>query len=557
MAPCWAVAPVFAPSAPSFGFRGRDGPPLPSTEVLTWNLGDLFESVAEAVPEREAVVSDLARLTYADLDRRSNQLARHLAGVGVSAGDRVALVLRNGHEYLEGMLAAFKLRAVPINVNTRYTTDEMRYLLNDARPTVVIHEPDLVDVVPTAVAELHPVPVLLARSAAYEAALAARSGDRIEVERSGDDHYLLYTGGTTGLPKGVLWRHEDLLFSALGGGNADGDPATAPEQVADNARVHRSRCLPASPFTHGTAQWMALSTLLAGGTLVVDTGDRFDAERLLDLADRERATLLVIVGDAFARPLADALTTSPERWALDDLLVILSGGAVLSPTVRNELLTLLPWVVVVDGYGTSETGGQGQMPAWAGQVSETLPRFHVDEDTAVLDDGGRPAPPGSGLVGRLARRGRIPLGYHDDPAASAETFAVLDGQRWAIPGDLARVEADGSITLLGRGASSINSGGEKVFPEEVEMVLKAHPAVFDAVVIGVPDERFGQRVAAVIQVRAGRDLAPADVDRHCRDRLAPFKVPRRWVEVTEVRRHPSGKADLRWALEQVLEAPAR
>jgi fatty-acyl-CoA synthase len=521
--------------------------------VLTWNLGDLFESVADLAGDREAVVSDVARLSYADLDRRSNQLARHLADLGVGAGDHVALVLRNGHEYLEGMLAAFKLRAVPINVNTRYTTDELRYLLTDAAPTVVIHEAHLADILPAAVADLQPAPVLFDRSSGYEEALTAQPGRRLELARSGDDRYLLYTGGTTGLPKGVVWRHEDLVFSALGGGNADGDPAETPEEVAENARRGRSRCLPASPFTHGTAQWTALSTLLAGGTVVVDTGEHFDAARLLDLAERERASLLVIVGDAFARPLADTLSASPERWALDDLLAILSGGAVLSPTVRQELLELVPWAVVVDGYGTSETGGQGQMPAWAGQDSGALPRFHVDEDTAVLDDGGRPAPPGSGLVGRLARRGRIPLGYHGDPQATADTFVVLDGQRWAIPGDLARVEGDGSITLLGRGASSINSGGEKVFPEEVEMVLKAHPAVFDAVVIGIPDDRFGQRVAAVVQVRAGRTLERSDVERHCRDRLAPFKVPRRLVEVAEVRRHPSGKADLRWALERVLD----
>lgn len=523
--------------------------------MLTWNLGDLFESVADAIGEREAVVSDLARLTYADLDRRSNQLARHLAELGVQPGDHVALVLRNGHEYLEAMLAAFKLRAVPVNVNTRYTTDELRYLLADAAPTVIVHEAHLADLLPHAVADLEPRPVLVDRSTGYEEALHAQPGHRLEVQRSGDDRYVLYTGGTTGLPKGVVWRHEDLVFSALGGGNADGDPAQAPHEVAENARRNRSRCLPASPFTHGTAQWSALSTLLAGGTIVVDTGERFDAARLLDLAERERTTLLVIVGDAFARPVADTLTAEPDRWALDDLLVILSGGAVLSPTVRQELLELLPWAVVVDGYGTSETGGQGQMPAWAGQATGTLPRFHVDEDTAVLDDGGRPAPPGSGLVGRLARRGRIPLGYHGDAEATAETFVVLDGQRWAIPGDLARVEGDGSVTLLGRGASSINSGGEKVFPEEVEMVLKAHPSVFDAVVIGIPDDRFGQRVAAVVQVRSGRTLAPADVERHCRGRLAAFKVPRRLVEVDEVRRHPSGKADLRWALERVLEAP--
>jgi acyl-CoA synthetase (AMP-forming)/AMP-acid ligase II len=512
--------------------------------VLTWNLGDLFEAVADAVGDRTAIVAGTTRLTFNELDERANRLAQRLAAVGVGPGDRVALVLRNGNEYLEAMLAGFKLRAIPINVNTRYTTDELAYLLADADPRAVIAEPDLIERIAPNVA---PGTWLVARGEGYEAALASARPDRLPIQRSGDDRYILYTGGTTGLPKGVVWRHEDLLFAALGGGNPGGDPAAWPSEVVANALTGRTRCLPASPFTHGTAHWTALSTLLHGGTVLVDEGPTFDAERLWDLAERERASILVIVGDAFARPLADALTAAPDRWSLDDLLVVLSGGAILSPSVRDDLFVHLPWVVVVDGYGTSETGGQGQMPVWAGQETGTLPRFHVDEDTTVLDDAGRPAPPGSGLVGRLARRGHIPIGYHGDPVGGTETFVELDGERWVVPGDLARVEADGSVTLLGRGTSSINSGGEKVFPEEVEMVLKAHPSVFDAVVVGVADERFGQRVAAVVAPRAGHVVDVEALERHCRTRLADFKVPRRVVSVPEVRRRPSGKIDLAWA----------
>jgi acyl-CoA synthetase (AMP-forming)/AMP-acid ligase II len=522
--------------------------------VLTWNLGDLFEGVADAVTDRTAIVAGDVRLTFGALEERANRLAHVLAEHGVGPDDRVALALRNGHEYLEAMLAAFKLRAVPVNVNTRYTTEEVEYLLQDARPAFVLHEPDLAERVASALADRPAGVTTLARGTEYEAALAAADPDRPVIERSGDDHYLLYTGGTTGLPKGVLWRHEDLLFAALGGGNPGGDPATEPAEVVTNAVAGRTRCLPASPFTHGTAHWTALSTLLHGGTVLVDVGAAFDARRLWDLADREAATILVIVGDAFGRPLDDALGEEPDRWALDDLLVILSGGAVLSPVVRDSLLAHLPWTVVVDGYGTSETGGQGQMPIWPGQPPTSLPRFHVDGDTAVLDDAGRPAPPGSGLVGRLARKGRIPLGYLGDPDASAETFVVLDGQRWAVPGDLARVESDGSVTLLGRGASSINSGGEKVFPEEVEMVLKAHPDLFDAVVVGVADDRFGERVAAVVAPRPGRVVDLDALDRHCRRHLADFKVPRRVVTVDQVRRRPSGKVDLEWAAATVAAA---
>src|SRR4051812_43440876 len=464
-------------------FRAAARPSIASPPVLTWNLGDLFEGVADAVADRIAVVAGDTRLTFAALDERANRLGHVLAAIGVGPGDRVALVMRNGHEYLESMLATFKLRALPVNVNTRYTSDELRYLLHDAEPVVVIHDEDLAERIDAAMDA--PVP-RLARGPAYEAAIAGAPAHRPDVARSGDDTYVLYTGGTTGLPKGVLWRHHDLLFAALGGGNPGGDPVSTPDEVVEHAQRGRTRCLPASPFTHGTAHWTAFSTLLNGGRVIVDTGTAFAADRLWDLAVAEGATILVIVGDAFARPLADALAEHPGRWPLDDLLVILSGGAVLSPVVRDALLEQVPWVVVVDGYGTSETGGQGQMPVWAGQTQASLPRFHVDEDTTVLDDAGRPAPPGSGLVGRLARKGHIPIGYLGDEARSAETFVRLDGERWAIPGDLARVEADGSVTLLGRGTSSINSGGEKVYPAEVEIVLKAHPDVFDAVVVGIP-----------------------------------------------------------------------
>jgi len=522
--------------------------------VESWNLGDLFEGVADAIGDREAVVSGEVRLTYRQLDQRADQLAHVLAEWGVGVGDHVGLLLRNGHEYLEAMVAAFKLRAVPVNINTRYTTDELRYLLQDAAPKVAIHEADLTDSLETALHDGSLTTRTLSCDDYTDVVAAAPTG-RLAIERSGDDRYLLYTGGTTGLPKGVVWRHEDLLFSALGGGNPGGEPVSSPAEVTERARSGRTRCLPASPFTHGTAHWMALSTLLSGGTVLVDPATTFDAARLWSLAEHERASILVIVGDAFARPLADALAAGPDRWQLDDLLVIVSGGAVLSGSVRQDLLTHLPWAVVVDGYGTSETGGQGQMPRWVGEDTTTLPRFHVDEDTAVLDDAGRPAPPGSGLVGRLARRGRIPIGYHGDPDGSAETFTVLHGQRWAVPGDLARVEADGSVTLLGRGSSSINTGGEKVFPEEVEIVLRSHPSVFDAVVVGVPDERFGERVAAVVQARPGGDLECGALDRHCREHLAAFKVPRRVVFVAEVVRRPSGKADLTWARQLVAGAP--
>ncbi|MCU1351393.1 MAG: AMP-dependent synthetase, partial [Acidimicrobiales bacterium] len=503
--------------------------------MVTWNLADLFESVADAVPEREAIVAGTRRFTYAELDERANRLAHVLCEAGVGPGDHVGLALRNGCEYVEGTLAAFKLRAVPVNVNYRYTVDELRYLLTDADVAALIMDPDLVERVHEATGGLVRTGAELVRGPQYEAALAAAPAHRPPVTRRGDDLYVLYTGGTTGHPKGVMWRHQDVFFAALGGGNPGGEPVTKPEEVAERARVGRTRLLPASPLTHGAAHWTSLSTLLNGGTVILVNGT-FQADVVWTMAEQERASVLVIVGDAFARPLADALAAEPDRWALDELLVILSGGAILSPVVRTALLAHLPSAVVVDGYGTSETGGQGQMPVWPGQAGGALPRFHLDEDTAVLDDAGRPAPPGSGLVGRLARKGHIPVGYHGDPERTAATFPLIDGERWSVPGDLARVESDGSVTLLGRGSSSINSGGEKVFPEEVEAVLKAHPAVFDAVVIGLPDALWGEQVRAVVQLRPGHDVPAAELQDHCRTHLADFKVPRRVVLVDVVPR---------------------
>jgi acyl-CoA synthetase (AMP-forming)/AMP-acid ligase II len=526
----------------------------------SWNLADLFEGVVDRVGDREAVVAGPARLSYAELDDRADRLAAVLAEHGVGAGDRVGIALRNGHEHLEALLAAYKLRAVPFNVNYRYTAAEMTYLLGDARPTVVLHGPDLGDAIDPAVAALREqgedVVALVGRGRPHEDRLAAAPPGRPDpAGRGDDDRYLLYTGGTTGMPKGVEWRHEDILFAALGAGRGaavlDHEPPDVPRtpaELVERATDGRARAVTASPLIHGTAQWVALGTLLAGGTVVTLPSSTFVAADLWDLVVAEQASLVVIVGDAFARPLADALTAEPERWVLDSLVAIVSGGAVLSPAVRAELTGHLPWVAVVDGYGTSETGGQGNAVVWPGQDASPAARFPLGDHTAVLDDDLEPLIPGidTGRIGLIARRGHIPLGYRNDPERSAATFPVIDGQRWAVPGDLGRVEADGTVTLLGRGASSINTGGEKVFPDEVEAVLKAHPDVFDAAVVGVPDDRWGERVVAVVAARPGRTVAADDLDAHCREHLASFKVPRRIVEVAEVRRLPSGKVDHRW-----------
>jgi len=524
----------------------------------TYNLADLWESVVDSVPDREALVCGTRRLTYAAVEERANRLAHALAARGVEAGDHVGLYLYNGTEYLEAMIAAFKLRAVPVNVNYRYVEGELRYLLDNAEAkAVVLHR----ELAPRLATIQHDLPALraavwvddesnadvtLSESVEYERALAAASPARDFGPRSPDDLYILYTGGTTGMPKGVMWRHEDIFFGALGGGGI-GNHISLPEEITERARAGMTRCLPACPFMHGTAHWMAFGALYTGGAVVIDDHRHLDPEHVWRLVASEHVNFLVFVGDAMGRPLAEAIDRLDPSVDLSAPLIMVSGGAVLSPSVKRELAVKLPNAVVIDGIGASETGGQGQMIVTKDGEIPSQPRFAMTEDNTVLDDDLQPAP--VGVVGMLARRGHIPLGYFKDPEKSAATFPVVDGVRWSVPGDHARIEEDGTITVLGRGSVSISTGGEKVYPEEVEGVLKAHPDVFDAVVVGVPDERWGERVVAVVQPRDGCHVSVDELGKHARTQLAGYKVPRDVVEVDTVVRSPSGKPDYRWAKE--------
>jgi acyl-CoA synthetase (AMP-forming)/AMP-acid ligase II len=522
---------------------------------VEFNLADLWERVVDEIPDHEALVCGDRRLTYAEADARATRLAHHLAGHGIGPGDHVALYLYNGTEYLEGMIAAFKLRAVPINVNYRYGEDELRYLLADSDARAVVFHREFA---PTLGAVRGELPLLrtfvevddasaapsLADATEYEAALGAASDERDFPPRSADDLYILYTGGTTGMPKGVMWRSEDIFFGAFGGGNLGDAPITAPEQVVDTFDLHR-RGLPACPFMHGTAHWMAFATLYSGGTVVVSPEHHFDHAQLWRLVESERVTFLVIVGDAFARPLVEAYDRLDPPVDVSPLTVVLSGGAVLSPSVKAAWVERLPGTLLIDGFGASETGGQGQSVSAAGGTIESVARFNVNDETTVLDDDLRPV--GPGVVGKLARRGHVPLGYYKDAEKTAATFPVIDGVRWSVPGDHARIEDDGTITVLGRGSVSINTGGEKVYPEEVESALKSHDEVFDAVVVGVPDERWGERVTAVVQPRAGASPSLDRLADHVRAQLASYKAPRELVLVDAIVRSPSGKPDYRWA----------
>jgi acyl-CoA synthetase (AMP-forming)/AMP-acid ligase II len=533
---------------------------------MKWNIADLFESVVDAVPDRMALVCGDRRLTYAELEARANRIAHHLASVGIGPGDHVGLYLRNGTEYLETMLGCFKLRAAPINVNFRYVEDELRYLLRDSDCAVVLCHRDLAPRVARVAPDLPAVRQWIVvedgsgvetpgfATQSYDAAVAAASPARDFAERSPDDLFIIYTGGTTGMPKGVMWRHEDAFYACLMGGDpGNPNPPARPEEVAERARAKTPLVMmPAPPLIHGAAQLGSLIGFLQSFEIVLVP--RFDPDLVWETVEREKVQTISLVGDAMARPLAEALGRAAATRDLSSLIVISSAGALLSPAVKDQLRAHLPKLLIIDAFGSSETGSQG-MDA-GGALPEGGFKFRMNADTTVLDDALRPIEPGSGQVGMLALRGRIPLGYYKDPAKTAKTFVTVGGERWVMQGDLARPEADGTIVVLGRGSQCINSGGEKIFPEEVEGALKSHPDVFDAVVVGVPDERWGQRVAALVQPRPGRAPTLAALDAHCRARIAGYKVPREVHLVDQMVRSPAGKADYPWARKHAIERGA-
>jgi acyl-CoA synthetase (AMP-forming)/AMP-acid ligase II len=524
---------------------------------VEFNLADLFESVVDAVGGSTAVVAGARRLTYEALDARANRLAHHLERAGIGIDDRVGLQLLNGTEYLEAMLACFKIRAVPINVNFRYVAAELRHLYEDAGLVGLIVHQRFAPAAAAAQSSMAERRALLSVAEAgrddamlgddFEAVLADAESHRSFPARSADDLYCVYTGGTTGLPKGVIWRHEDIFFAAMGGGDplSLGDAISAPEQLAGRVLRPGIVALAVAPFMHASGHWLAFSNMFGGGTVVTTTSGGFDPQEVLCLAADERANALVLVGDAMARPILDALEAEPGRFDLSSLMAVGSGGALLSPTTKRRLAELLPGRIVADLFGSSETGQVG-----GEQLSDDpfgSPRLRVSDLTDVLDDQLKPMAWGTGEVGWLARTGHVPLGYLGDPAKSATTFVEVDDRRWSLPGDVATVDTDGVITILGRGSLSINTGGEKVFPDEVEGITKAHGSVVDAVVVGIPDERYGQQVCAVVELRPGQTLTLEALQIHCRTALSGYKIPRKLVVIESIRRSPSGKADYPWA----------
>lgn len=532
------------------------------------SIAEVQEAISGAIPGREAVVFRDRRFTYEQWNDRTRRVGNYLNSLGLgchrprsrlqgweSGQDHLALYLYNGNEYLEGMLGAYKARVAPFNVNYRYVDDELVYLLNDAGARAILYHAELApqvaavrDRVPTLehfiqVAD-HSGHELLPGAVDYETVLADSSAGPCG-ETSPDDLYILYTGGTTGMPKGVLWRQSDILFAALGGG-----AHTSLEELVEAAENGGMRMLPAAPFMHGAGHWIVFTALNGGHTCIVqDEVKRLDPKDVWQVCERERVNFLQIVGDAFGRPLLDELERG--SYELSALSILLSGGAPLNASLKAQFIERLPQLNVVDGLGSSETGGQGSHLSNKDSGAATG-RFTPRPDNVIVDESlSRVLEPGHEGMGWWAKRGRVPLGYLGDREKTERTFVTIGDARCAIPGDRARHLSDGTVELHGRDSATINSGGEKIFAEEVEHALKQHPAVYDAVVSGRPSERWGSEVVAVVRLRDGMVATEAELIDACGAHLARYKLPKAVVFVDEIVRSPSGKADYRWASAQV------
>lgn len=540
--------------------------------MLYPNWADLYEAITRLDPDAQAMVQGDRRITWGEFDDRAARLAGVFQRWGLEPGAKLSLFLYNCPEYLELAYGAFKGRLVSTNVNFRYQTEEVRYLVQDAEAEVLVFHGSLADRVAGLGADLPPhliqiddgsAPLL--EGAVWYEELISEAEPAAAIERSGDDLLMLYTGGTTGMPKGVMWRHGDL-FQAISypayvaaGMNV---PTSIDEVVAITARLRASNASPvmlsAPPLIHGTALFLALSVFLRGGRVVLLANRHFDAHELWQQVEAEGVTDLAIVGDSFARPMVKALAEREEQGSavgLDSLRVISSAGVTWSEATKAELRQRSASVMLLDMLGASEGGPFAVSMTPPGEQPGDTASFKIADGVVLLDDDDREISPGSDRVGRLARKGTAPLGYFKAPEKTAETFKVIDGERYTIPGDYAKVAADGTVTFMGRGSVCINTGGEKVFPEEVEEALKLHPAVVDCNVVGVPDEQYGEVVTAVVQLQPQHgDISDDDLSEHVRSQIAGYKRPRHIVRVDQLFRSPTGKSDYRVARETALKA---
>ncbi|MFG1924411.1 acyl-CoA synthetase [Cryptosporangium sp. NPDC048952] len=526
--------------------------------VLT--VADLVEHAVDLMPDRDALVFGGRRATYAQFEARANQLAHHLARHGVKPGDHVALHSANAMEAAETMFAVCKLRAATINVNFRSTENELRYVLRDSDAVAVVSQRGLaadVAAVRNDCPDLKHVLEFGDSGTEYEDALAAESPERDFPERDPHDLFIIYTGGTTGRPKGVMWRQQDI-WRVLGGGVdfMTGEPLQD-EWVQARSGVDSGLVrLVAAPLIHGAAQWTLFGGLFTGSTIVLMP--RFDAHEVWRAITDERVNVIAIVGDAMARPLLEAYREGPPDGGAYDassLIAISSTAALMSPSVKREYLETFPNSFLTEAVGSSETGFSGIGAISKDNIEPRGPRVNSSRETIVIDEYNKPIEPGSGQVGRLARGGYLPQGYYKDPEKTAALFVEVEGKRYTVPGDFAIPEADGTFLLLGRGNTCINTGGEKVFPEEVEGVLKAHPGVYDALVVGVPDERLGWRVGAIVQWREGHEPDVAELDATGRAEISGYKMPRSYWWVDQMPRLATGKADYTGARRHTEQNP--
>ena len=539
---------------------------------MHFNLASVNEIIAEAVPEREAIVFRDRRFSYRQLTERTRRLANFLIDrrLGLrtartqladwqSGQDHLGIYLYNGNEYLEAMLGGFKARVVPFNVNYRYVDEELVYLLNDASAKALVYHSSLADRVAAIRSRVPSLQLLLQvqdddtpllpDAIDYETALAAASAARPDCEWSPEDLYIIYTGGTTGMPKGVLWKHRDILIASLGARRTDGTVIDSAQGYVKRAVASHRKSLATPPFMHGAGHWAAFQAFNTGGTVVIQNEvRRFDAADAVAVIEREGVNNMLLVGDAFGRPLVDELRRRNARCPT--LRNLITGGAIMTAKIKSELIQALPQVNIIDSAGSSETGGQASHTSNA-DAGVSTGRFKLSPHNAVLsEDLSRSLEPGHEGLGWWARSGNIPLGYLGDEEKTRSTFPVVDGVRYSVPGDKVRLLTDGTLELHGRESVTINSGGEKIFAEEVEQAIKHHPDIYDAVVVGRPSERWGSEVVAIVQLKAARAASEDSLLAECARHIARYKLPKSFVFVDELLRSPNGKADYRWAREQ-------
>ncbi len=540
---------------------------------MEFQVADLFEAVSDQIPEREALVLGKKRLTYAQLDKRSNKAAHMLKKIGIGKGDHIGIYAYNCIEWIEVMIGAYKIGAVPININYRYVEEELAYLIGNSDMVAIVYQYQFAPLL-KAIEERTPklkkyihikesgeeLPKSFnKKSREYKTLIDVESEERGLEKRSGKDMYVLYTGGTTGLPKGVMWTQEDVIMT-LGGGidHLTGEKFPSPEEMSKKCLADQITALALAPLMHGAAQWQALNSFFSGWKLILNDQKSFDARYIWNLISKEKVQNLTITGDAMGRPLADELPEAvKENTNIDSLTILSSTAAIFSSVIKDEFLKFLPNLLIIDAVGSSETGSTG-LNIYDKNVKKKNaggPTFDRPRHSTILHP--KTLIPikesDTETIGYLARSGNVPIGYYKDKKKSASTFVEVEKTKYSLPGDQAKFNSKGQIVLLGRGSVSINSGGEKIFPEEVEAALKAHPKVFDCLVVGIPDKRWGEKVMAIIQSRDGKEIKLNDLQNSCKTYVASYKFPKELKFVKKIKRSPSGKPDYLWAKDQAIK----